>query len=75
MAKTVLVTGGTGYIAGELIRQLLARDWTVHTTVRSKVKSEAKLRERLGNPSEDKVKVFEAELMSDDGWVEAVSSR
>ena len=73
MAKTVLVTGGTGYIAGELIRQLLARDWTVHTTVRNKAKSEALLRKRLGNPGEDKVKVFEAELMADAGWAEAVA--
>ena len=73
MAKTVLVTGGTGYIAGELIRQLLARDWTVHTTVRNKAKSEAMLRTRLGNPSEDQVKVFEAELMSDNGWADAVA--
>lgn len=73
MTKTVLVTGGTGYIAGELIRQLLARDWTVHTTVRNKAKSEAILRKRLGNPGDDKVKVFQAELMSDDGWSEAVA--
>ena len=73
MAKTVLVTGGTGYIAGELIRQLLARDWTVHTTVRNKAKSEALLRKRLGNPGEDKVKVFEAELMADAGWAQAVA--
>ena len=41
MASTVLVTGGTGYIAGELIRQLLDRGWVVHTTVRNKGKSEA----------------------------------
>ncbi|WP_298302855.1 NAD-dependent epimerase/dehydratase family protein [uncultured Erythrobacter sp.] len=73
MAKTVLVTGGTGYIAGELIRQLLARDWTVHTTVRNKTKSEEMLHRRLGNPTEDEVKVFQAELMSDDGWAEAVA--
>jgi nucleoside-diphosphate-sugar epimerase len=73
MAKTVLVTGGTGYIAGELIRQLLARDWTVHTTVRNKAKSETMLRRRLGDPTEDQVKVFQAELMSDDGWAEAVA--
>ena len=73
MTKTVLVTGGTGYIAGELIRQLLARDWTVHTTVRNPAKSEALLRQRLGNPGEDKVKVFKAELMSDEGWGEAVA--
>ena len=73
MAKTVLVTGGTGYIAGELIRQLLARDWTVHTTVRNKAKSEAILRKRLGDPTQDRVKVFQAELMDDAGWAEAVA--
>ncbi|MEM7779909.1 MAG: NAD-dependent epimerase/dehydratase family protein [Pseudomonadota bacterium] len=73
MTKTVLVTGGTGYIAGELIRQLLARDWTVHTTVRNPAKSEAMLRKRLGNPGEDRVKVFKAELMDDAGWAEAVA--
>ena len=71
MTGTVLVTGGTGYIAGELIRQLLAKGWTVHATVRSKSKSEARLRERLGNPDEDRLKIFEAELMSDTGWAEA----
>lgn len=73
MSKAVLVTGGTGYIAGELIRQLLARDWTVHTTVRNKSKSEEMLRVRLGNPSEEQVMVFEAELMSDEGWAEAIA--
>ena len=71
MAGTVLVTGDTGYIAGELIRQLLAKGWTVHATVRSKAKSEAPLRARLGNPGEDRLKIFEAELMSDEGWAEA----
>ncbi len=70
MAGTVLVTGGTGYIAGELIKQLLARDWTIHTTVRNKAKSEAGLYERFGQPGE-RLKVFEAELMSDAGWAEA----
>ena len=70
MTGTVLVTGGTGYIAGELIKQLLARGWSIHTTVRSKAKSEAALFERFGQPG-DKLKVFEAELLSDDGWAEA----
>lgn len=73
MSGTVLVTGGTGYIAGELIRQLLAKGWTVHATVRSKAKSEALLRNRLGNPGEDRLMVFEAELMDDAGWAEAVA--
>ncbi|MFA6219568.1 MAG: aldehyde reductase [Erythrobacter sp.] len=73
MAATVLVTGGTGYIAGELIRQLLAKGWTVHATVRDKAKSEAGLRARVGSPGEDRLRVFEAELMNDAGWAEAVA--
>lgn len=73
MTGTVLVTGGTGYIAGELIKQLLAKGWTVHATVRSKAKSEALLRNRLGNPPEDTFKIFEAELMDDAGWAEAMA--
>ena len=71
MAGTVLVTGGTGYIAGELIKQLLAKGWTVHATVRSKAKNEQLLRSRLGNPGENRLKIFEAELMDDAGWAEA----
>ena len=71
MTGTVLVTGGTGYIASETIRQLLAKGWTVHATVRNKARSEAKLRERLGNPPAETLKVFEAELMDDAGWAEA----
>ncbi len=70
MAGTVLVTGGTGYIGGELIRQLLDRGWNVHTTVRNKAKSEAELKARFGDAG-NRLKVFEAELMSDDGWAEA----
>lgn len=71
MAGTVLVTGGTGYIAGELIRQLFAKGWTVHTTVRNKSKSEVGLRERFGEVGQDRFKVFQADLISDDGWAEA----
>nr|WP_137678638.1 NAD-dependent epimerase/dehydratase family protein [Parerythrobacter lutipelagi] len=73
MAGTVLVTGGTGYIAGELIRQLLSKGWKVHATVRNKAKSEDALRQRVGDPDDDSFKVFEAELMSDKGWAEAMS--
>ena len=70
-AKTVLVTGGSGYIAGETIRQLLARGWTVHTTVRS-LSREAKVRAQLGGTPET-LRFFAADLMDDAGWAKAVA--
>lgn len=36
MTKTVAVTGGGGYVASELIHQLLAKGYSVRATVRSK---------------------------------------
>ncbi|MEM6476847.1 MAG: NAD-dependent epimerase/dehydratase family protein [Pseudomonadota bacterium] len=72
MANTILVTGGTGYIGGELIDQLLAAGKTVHTTVRNTAKSEPRLRARWPEAGE-RFKVFQADLMSDDGWAEANS--
>lgn len=71
MAGTVLVTGGSGYIAGETIRQLLARGWTVHTTLRS-LSREAELRPILGGTPET-LKFFAADLTRDDGWAEAAA--
>lgn len=73
MGGTVLVTGGSGYIAGELIDQLLARGWTVHTTIRSLAKA-GTLRARFGNPPDDRLMVFAAELMDDAGWAEACAA-
>ena len=70
MTGTILVTGGTGYIGGELIDQLLARGYTVHTTVRDTARSEPRLRERWPAAGE-RLKVFQADLMSDAGWAEA----
>ena len=70
MAGTVLVTGGTGYIGGEVIDRLLAKGYTVHTTVRDAAKSEPKLRKRWPEAGE-RLKVFSADLLSDHGWAEA----
>lgn len=67
MAGTVLVTGGTGYIAGEVIDQLLDKGWCVRTTVRSKAKSEPRLRGRWPGAG-DRLYVFEADLLDDAGW-------
>lgn len=71
MSGTVLVSGGSGYIAGFLIRQLLDAGWTVHTTVRS-LSREAQLRPQLGGDAE-RLKFFAADLTSDAGWAEAMA--
>ena len=71
MAGTVLVTGGSGYIAGYLIRQLVAEGWTVHTTVRS-LSREAEVRRALA-VDENKLRFFAADLSADAGWAEAAA--
>ena len=69
--QSVLVSGGSGYIAGSLIRQLVAEGWMVHTTVRSLAK-EAAVRELLAVDN-SKLKFFAADLNADAGWAEAMA--
>ena len=71
MAGTILVTGGSGFIAGYLIRQLAAEGWTINATIRSLAK-EAKVRALIGVP-EAQLRFFAADLTSDAGWAEAVA--
>jgi nucleoside-diphosphate-sugar epimerase len=71
MAGTVLVTGGSGYIAGYTIRQLIAEGWTVRTTVRSLAR-ETELR-RLLDVDNARLSFHEADLEHDAGWAEAVA--
>ena len=66
-----MVSGGSGYIAGETIRQLLGKGWNVHTTVRN-LSREGELRGQLGGTPET-LKFFAADLMSDAGWAEAMA--
>jgi len=69
----ILVTGGTGYIAGVLIRQLFAEGWQVHTTVRDLAREPA-LRQLLGvAPGDERLRCFQADLMADAGWAEAAA--
>ena len=70
MTDQVLVSGGSGYIAGFLIRQLVNDGWMVHTTVRS-LDKEAAVRQLLGVDN-NRVKFFAADLNADAGWAEAV---
>lgn len=71
MAGTVLVTGGSGYIAGFLIRLAVERGWTVRTTVRS-LEKEAPTRAALGIDG-DRLTFFAADLTDDAGWAEAMA--
>jgi dihydroflavonol-4-reductase len=71
MTGTVLVSGGSGYIAGFLIRQLVAEGWTVHTTIRNLAR-EAEVR-RLLAVDESRLRFFAADLNADAGWAEAMA--
>ena len=73
--STVLVTGGTGFIASHTILQLLGGNHRVRTTIRS-LKREADVRGMLrqgGVEPSDQLSFFEADLESDAGWHEAIT--
>jgi dihydroflavonol-4-reductase len=71
MNNRVLVTGGSGYIAGFLIRQLVAAGWQVHTTVRS-LHRETAVRQLLAVDN-TRLKFFAADLSADTGWAAAAA--
>jgi dihydroflavonol-4-reductase len=71
MTGTVLVSGGSGYIAGFLIRQLVAEGWTVHATIRDLAR-EAEVR-RLLAVDDSRLRFFAADLGADAGWAEATA--
>lgn len=74
MAETVLVTGGSGYIGGWCVVELLRRGYIVRTTVRSLAKEPA-VRAMIAAEVDpgDRLSFFAAELTRDDGWDEAVA--
>ena len=70
----VLVTGGSGFLAGHCIVSLLEKDFDVRTTVRS-LDREPEVRATLraaGLEPGDRLSFVAADLTSDDGWAEAV---
>ena len=71
MSHTVFVSGGSGYIAGFLIRQLVAEGWTVQTSVRS-LATEKRVRELL-QVDNSRLRFFAADLNADAGWAEAMA--
>jgi len=69
--QTVLVTGGTGFIAGWCIVQLLERGYAVRTTVRDAAKEQRVRAAVAGNT--DRLSVVVADLNDDRGWDAAVA--
>ena len=74
-SQRVLVTGGSGFIAGHCILQLIEQGYLVRTTVRS-LQRESTVRAVLaaaGMVNSDALSFVAADLTSDAGWAEAVS--
>jgi dihydroflavonol-4-reductase len=71
---TVLVSGGSGYLGGRCVVELLRRGYAARTTVRDLAK-EGEVRERVGSQLDpgDRLTVLAADLTSDEGWAEAVA--
>ncbi|WP_304187049.1 aldehyde reductase [Phenylobacterium aquaticum] len=74
MSETVLVTGGTGFVAGWTIVELLRRGYRVRTTVRSLAR-EAAVRRAVGTEVDPgaNLTVVAADLTADAGWDAAVA--
>eukprot|EP01102_Stenamoeba_stenopodia_P000972 TRINITY_DN10883_c0_g1_i1.p1 TRINITY_DN10883_c0_g1~~TRINITY_DN10883_c0_g1_i1.p1 ORF type:complete len:364 (-),score=46.22 TRINITY_DN10883_c0_g1_i1:100-1191(-) len=68
---TVCVTGGNGFLATHLIKQLLERGYKVNTTVRDPTKSIPILFELFPNAMQD-LRVYKAELSSEEDFVKAL---
>ncbi|MCX4555039.1 NAD-dependent epimerase/dehydratase family protein [Streptomyces umbrinus] len=74
MTEKVLVTGGTGYVAGWVIVGLLERGYEVRTTVRGPAKEKA-VRDAVSTVTVpgDRLSFAVADLTSDEGWDAAVA--
>jgi nucleoside-diphosphate-sugar epimerase len=70
--KTVLVTGGSGYLGSWCVIELLRRDYTVRTTVRDLAR-ESELRAAIASEVDpgDRLTVLQADLLADEGWAAA----
>ncbi|NIY94353.1 SDR family oxidoreductase [Vibrio diazotrophicus] len=75
MQQTVLVTGGTGFVATHVIRQLLQEGYKVKTTVRS-LGSQPQLFETLQHAGIQEIqanlRLIEADLLDDNNWLSAM---
>lgn len=72
--QTVLVTGGTGFVAVHTVLQLLQKNYRVRTTVRTFARKDDVIKALMGSgiSNLDNLSFFEADLNEDSGWAEAI---
>src|ERR1700751_1650109 len=72
--QTVLVTGGSGFLGGWCLVELLQRGYRARTTVRDLAR-EGDVRAAVGTQVDvrDRLDVVAADLTNDDGWADAVA--
>ena len=72
--KTVLVSGGSGFLGGWCVVELLRRGHAVRTTVRDTAR-EPEVRATVASQVDagGRLTVHAADLLSDDGWAEAIA--
>ncbi|HEX6228640.1 MAG TPA: aldehyde reductase [Solirubrobacterales bacterium] len=72
--KSALVTGGSGFLGGWCLIELLRRGYRVRTTVRD-LSREPEVRAAIASEVDagDRLSVLAADLRSDDGWEGAVA--
>lgn len=71
MAQTVLVTGATGFVASEVIKQLLEKGYSVKGTVRSL--SKALHLQKLADALPGTLELLEADLLKEGDFDAAVA--
>jgi nucleoside-diphosphate-sugar epimerase len=70
--KTILVTGGTGYIGAWVVKNLLEKDYTVRITVRNKNQTHKySYLESLAASGNGKLEIFDANLLKEGSFDEA----
>ena len=74
MSRQVLVTGGSGFVAGHVVQQLLARGYDVRATVRSLDNAEkVEPLRRLAADLPGRLDLFEADLLEPNAFDEAMT--